>query len=90
MAVVLVPTVLYPSTEGLFSSSDETVATYATEGVGALPDALYFSVVSFTTVGYGDLSPAGPVARALAGAEAFLGAFLLALLVFVFGRTMRL
>ena len=49
--------------------------------------ALYFSVVTFTTLGYGDLAPIG-VARALAAFEAFIGSFTLALFVVVFVKKM--
>ncbi len=56
----------------------------------ALFDSLYFSFVTFTTVNYGDFELISPAGRVLAGLEAFLGAFLLALLVFVLGRTVRL
>jgi len=49
--------------------------------------ALYFSVVTFTTLGYGDLVPIG-IARAFAALEAFLGSFTLALFVVVFVKKM--
>lgn len=39
---------------------------------GSLVDHVYFSAVTFTTVGFGDLIPAGPV-RFLAGTEALTG-----------------
>ena|SRR6185436_18403834 len=39
-------------------------------------DAIYFSAVTFTTVGYGDLAPVGPI-RFLAGTEALTGFVLL-------------
>ncbi|MFC1555299.1 pentapeptide repeat-containing protein [candidate division KSB1 bacterium] len=42
---------------------------------------LYYSIVTFTTLGYGDISPASPISRLLAGIEAFVGAFLVALFV---------
>ena len=48
--------------------------------------SLYFSVITFSTLGYGDIRPVGSVARAIAGAESFLGSLLLALLVFVLTR----
>ena len=50
-------------------------------------DALYFSVVTFTTLGYGDYSPGDEVYfKVAAGLEAFAGAFTIALFVLVFGR----
>ncbi len=52
-----------------------------------LSNALYFSVVTFTTVGYGDLTPVG-ITRLFAAIEAFLGSFTLALFVVVFVKKM--
>ena len=48
-------------------------------GVAALGllDAVYFSAVTFTTVGYGDLAPSGPI-RFLAGTESLTGFVLIA------------
>lgn len=48
---------------------------------------LYFSVVTFTTLGYGDLTPVG-FTRGLAALEAFIGSFTLALFVVVFVKNM--
>lgn len=41
----------------------------------------YFSFVTLTTVGYGDVTPAGPLARSLSVVEAVLGQFYLAVLI---------
>lgn len=49
--------------------------------------ALYFSVVTFTTLGYGDIAPLG-FSRIFAASEAFSGAFMIALFVLVFSRKM--
>ena len=49
--------------------------------------SLYFSVVTFTTLGYGDLVPLG-VSRLVAAIEAFAGSFTLALFVVVFVKKM--
>ncbi len=44
-------------------------------------DYLYFSFVTLTTLGYGDISPAIPLARTFAYLEAICGQFYLAILV---------
>ncbi|WP_170479569.1 ion channel [Ruegeria arenilitoris] len=49
-------------------------------GAGGPADVLYFSYVTFTTVGFGDLRPAG-LCRALAVTEAITGYILLGLFV---------
>lgn len=50
-------------------------------------NAIYFSVVTFTTLGYGDISPLG-IARFVAAFEAFIGSFTMALFVVVFVKKM--
>lgn len=50
-------------------------------------NAIYFSVVTFTTLGYGDISPIG-LARFIAAFEAFIGSFTMALFVVVFVKKM--
>jgi uncharacterized protein YjbI with pentapeptide repeats len=52
----------------------------------SLVDAMYFSTLTFTTLGLGDFRPVGDLGRALAIFETSAGVVLLALLVFVFGR----
>ena len=52
-----------------------------------LTDCLYFSVVTFTTLGYGDITPQG-LARPIAAFEAFTGSFTMALFVVVFVKKM--
>jgi hypothetical protein len=44
-------------------------------------DLIYFSFVTLTTVGYGDVRPVHPVARSLAVAEALVGQLYLAILI---------
>lgn len=50
-------------------------------------NSLYFSVVTFTTLGYGDILPVG-ISKLFAGLEALLGGFILALFVVVFVKKM--
>ena len=51
-------------------------------------DALYFSTLTFTTLGLGDFqpAPAAQLGRALVLLEAVMGAVLIATFVFVLGR----
>jgi hypothetical protein len=48
---------------------------------------LYYSVVTFTTLGYGDITPIG-WSRLFAAFEAFTGSFTIALFVVVFVKKM--
>ncbi len=50
-------------------------------------DCLYFSTVTFTTLGIGDFVPIEGQARILVGAEAFIGAFVMALFVYTFAKS---
>ncbi len=49
-------------------------------------EPLYFSTVTFTTLGYGDLKPVGTCTRILAASEAMLGASIMALFVVALAR----
>ncbi|MBU7025490.1 MAG: two pore domain potassium channel family protein [Theionarchaea archaeon] len=49
---------------------------------------LYFSFVTFTTLGLGDIEPINFFGRTLICCEAVIGAFLIALFVVVFARKM--
>ncbi len=55
-----------------------------------LPELVYFSFVTLTTVGYGDITPLHPVARSLVAMEALIGqlypAILIARLVTLYRR----
>lgn len=57
------------------------------QNLSALLNSFYFSVVTFTTLGYGDITPVG-VSRFIAAIEAFTGSFTLALFVVVFVKRM--
>ncbi len=48
--------------------------------------ALYFSIITFTTLGYGDIKPAPGLGSALCATEAILGGIMMALTVLVIGR----
>jgi len=46
---------------------------------GSIPRALWWAVVTLTTVGYGDVAPITPLGKALAAAVAVIGIGLIAL-----------
>ena len=50
-------------------------------------DGFYFSIVTISTVGYGDIAPVG-ISRLFAALEAFTGSFSMALFVVVFVKKM--
>lgn len=52
-----------------------------------LMNCAYYSIVTFATLGYGDFAPLG-WGKLVASAEAFVGAFILALVVTAFGKKM--
>tara|TARA_R110002096_G_scaffold45372_32_gene121961 strand:+ start:4313 stop:5026 length:714 start_codon:yes stop_codon:yes gene_type:complete len=54
------------------------------EGVGRLPDdgsSMYYSFVTLTTLGYGDISPANPWTRMLGSLQAVSGTLYIAVLI---------
>lgn len=52
-------------------------------------DSVYFSVVTFTTLGYGDITPKTHFLKFLAGSEALCGAFAMGLIVAGFSNRSR-
>jgi len=51
-----------------------------------LLNGIYFSIITFSTIGYGDFYPASPLSQLLVGIESLAGALFIALFVFVIGR----
>lgn len=59
-------------------------------GLSTRTDALYFTVITMTTIGYGDIHPTGQLARALViGAVVFQVGFIAALVHTIGSRLMR-
>jgi len=89
MLLILFSAILYTFTglnyqgEYLVYSSTQTAA----ENFDFFLSSLYYSVVTFTTLGYGDFTPIG-ISRAIAAIEAFTGSFTIALFVVVFVKKM--
>jgi hypothetical protein len=68
---------------GAFLAGGETLRDVGGENLrdGRYPDLLYFSFVTLTTLGYGDVAPVSPFARSLATAAAVAGQLYLAILM---------
>lgn len=96
--LILVCALLYPLTGGIQEVEGQRTITYQLQDPVDAPAgyrlrvflvSLYFSVVTFATLGYGDIQPVGTWARMIAGTQTLLGSLLLALLVFVLTRSVR-
>ena len=65
-------------------------AFFASGAVGGMGDFVYFSVITITTLGYGDLTPATDIGRSLAMVETLFGqVFLVVLVAFLVGMLGR-
>ncbi len=72
LTIYLLLGLLFSAAHGFFAA----LITDYLNGVTGHPtpsDTLYFSLITLTTVGYGDITPVANVARAIASAEALTG-----------------
>jgi hypothetical protein len=72
LSIYLLLGLLFSAMHGFFAP---LISDYL-KGVNGQPtqsDTLYFSLITLTTVGYGDITPVANVARAIAAAEALTG-----------------
>ena len=56
------------------------------QGLDAIINAVYFSIITITTVGYGDIIPHTPLARIIVAAECLTGYILLGLMIGIITR----
>jgi len=85
IAVYLLLGLLWALIYGMIASIDPNafkgLAAFSLEESGAQQDFLYFSFVTLTTLGYGDMSPVAPLAKTLAWFEAVFGQLFLAVTI---------
>ena len=85
--VILTAFLIILAYAGIYSIKGGIIVQNEAQPIHSFLTSLYFSIVTFTTLGYGDLHPVPSIGmRLLAGSEAFLGAFLLAYFVVVVSR----
>jgi len=77
-----------PTVQEIFNGDSEIISKgiLISKTTNYSMDCLYFSAITFTTLGYGDFRPLEGWGRILAGSEAFIGAFMMALFVYTFAR----
>ena len=89
LLIILVCGGVYAVGNGIYSAdvavldavlSEEVATEVPREGI-SLREGIYFSTVTFTTLGYGDYRPHPGIWRLVAGAQAFTGAFLMSVFV---------
>ncbi len=85
IAVYLLLGLLWGIVYGLVAVVDpaafQGLESFSLHEPGAQPDYIYFSFVTLTTLGYGDISPLTPVAKTLAWMEAVFGQLFVAVTI---------
>jgi uncharacterized protein YjbI with pentapeptide repeats len=90
IGVILLNAVIYGSIGLDFSGTTMQFSTTQSviENVLTYLNACYFSVVTFTTLGFGDFLPISVAERLIAGIQAYMGAFLMSLFVITVYKNM--
>ena len=65
---------------------EKTSVYCAREPATSLGESIYYSLITFTTVGFGDICPSSGLARMLTGIEAVIGGITMALTVLVVAK----
>jgi hypothetical protein len=89
IAIIFLCAIMYTFTGLSYNGDIQAISAEQTlgENISFFYSSLYYSVVTFTTLGYGDFTPVG-ISRAIAAIEAFTGSFTIALFVVVFVKKM--
>lgn len=94
-ATIIGAGILYPFVGGVSDNGNTYQIRLASEwptvadlagATEVLLRSLYFSTITFTTIGYANVAPNGVGSRILVGIESLIGAILVALFVYVLGR----
>ena len=86
-AIILLVTMLILGFAAIYFAIDTQQAQF--EGLSTRLDAVYFTVTTMATVGYGDIHPVGQAARAVTVAHMLLNLIFLGIVVRVLARAAR-
>ncbi|EMA34388.1 pentapeptide repeat-containing protein [Haloarcula japonica] len=96
IALIILSGLLYPFIGGFRADSSSEVYRLnfvlptsiadLCHAVGTVMHSFYFSMITFTTIGYGDLYPTGTGSKILVAFESLMGGLILAMFVYVLGR----
>ena len=79
-------TVINISLNTIHLSLGTQVAFNFGEGIAGILDAIYFALITMTTVGYGDIYPRSPVARIIVGLECLISYLMLGIMISIISR----
>lgn len=81
MIFALLHGVIEIAAPGSYTAGGQALQIWAPDTDERFAEILYFSVITITTLGYGDIAPVGDAARSLSAAEAMFGQLYLAVLI---------
>ena len=73
LSVVLISVVIVGAAMHLVEGPDDEAEADAANGFESIPASMYWTIVTMTTVGYGDVSPQTPIGKILAAGMMILG-----------------
>lgn len=88
VGTILLSAVIYPATQGIRESSTGDIISYQDGGniIYTFLESLYFSIVTFTTLGYGDYQPVGYLSKTMTSIESIAGVFFAGLFIYSLGK----